>query len=326
MSSPDSVTAEAVETPPETEPSGLRGRLLARADSEAFKGSLSLGPILLLLTIFYTIPVLLLLVYSVFADDPFVTALTFEHFGRFLDLSALVSLQIGDLPYVRLLARSLGIAVVVTVLSLIISYPITYYLGQHAPARWKIALVLLVIIPFWTSYLIRTFAWIPILSQNGFINTTLMAMGLPTVRLLNNHVGTIVGLVYVFVPFTILPMYASMEGLDRSLIEAARDLGASRWHVFREVIFPLTLPGALAGGVFVFIKCAAAYVTPSLLGGTSGRMFAQVIENQFGAAFNWNFGAALSVILVVVVLGSLWIVQRRGVDLRKSRGLGSDEL
>ena len=326
MSSPDDVATEPVSRPPSSHDGGFRERLLDRSDSELFKGSISLGPILALLTVFYAIPVALLLIYSIFVDDPFTTGLTFEHFGRFLDLSALVSLQFGDLPYVRLLARSLGIAVVVTVLSLVISYPITYYLGQHAPERWKITLVMLVIIPFWTSYLIRTYAWIPILSRNGFINGALTAVGLPAIPLLNTYWGTIIGLVYVFVPFTILPLFASMDGLDRSLIEAARDLGASRWEVFREVVFPLTLPGALAGGIFVFIKCAAAYVTPALLGGTSGRMYAQVIETQFGTAFNWNFGAALSVILVVVVLASLLIAARLGVDVKKSRGLGGGGL
>lgn len=309
-----------------TEPSGLRGRLLRLADNSRLKGLASLGPIVTLLTVFYAIPVALLLVYSLFVDDPFVTGITFEHFARFLDVSTLISLQFGDLPYVRLLARSLGIAVVVTVLSLVIAYPITYYLGQHAPERWRMLLVMLVIIPFWTSYLIRTYAWIPILSQNGFINGTLSALGLPTLPLLNTQWGSVIGLVYVFVPFVILPLYASMRSLDTSLIEAARDLGASKRAVFREVVFPLTLPGALAGGVFVFIKCAAAYVTPALLGGTSGRMFAQVIETQFGTAFNWNFGAALSVILVVVVLGSLWIATRFGIDVGKSRGLGGGGL
>ncbi|SNR34749.1 ABC transporter permease [Halorubrum vacuolatum] len=309
-----------------TAPSGFRARVLTMADNSRLKGLTSLGPIVTLLTVFYAIPVALLIVYSVFVDDPFVTAITFEHFARFLDLSAVISLQIGDLPYVRLLARSLGIAVVVTVLSLIIAYPITYYLGQHAPERWQMLLVLLVIIPFWTSYLIRTYAWIPILSRNGFINGALGALGLPTVPLLNTYWGSIIGLVYVFVPFVILPLYASMRSLDASLIEAARDLGASRSAVFREVVFPLTLPGALAGAVFVFIKCAAAYVTPALLGGTSGRMFAQVIETQFGTAFNWNFGAALSVILVAVVLGSLWIAMRLGIDVGKSRGLGGGGL
>lgn len=326
MSSPDDVTTEQLSREPPTSRGRFRERILERSESEVVKGSLSLGPILLLLTIFYTIPVALLLIYSVFSGDVFETALSFEHFARFADLSAVLSLQWGDLPYVRLLARSLGIAIVVTVLSLAISYPITYYLGQHAPDRWKVVLVMLVIIPFWTSYLIRTYAWIPILSRQGFINSALMTLGVPTVPLLNNHWGSIIGLVYVFVPFTILPLYASMEGLDRSLIEAARDLGATRYRVFREVIFPLTLPGALAGGIFVFIKCAAAYVTPALLGGTSGRMYAQVIANQFRTAFNWNFGAALSVILVVVILGSLWIAKRYGVDLKKSRGLGGGGL
>jgi len=326
MSSPDDVSTGPLSGEPSHGRGGVRDRLLEWSDSEVFKGSVSLGPVLALLTVFYAIPVALLLVYSVFAGDAFESPLTLEHFARFADLSAVLSLSWGDLPYIRLLARSLGIAVVVTVISLAISYPITYYLGQHAPDRWKVLLVMLVIIPFWTSYLIRTYAWIPILSTNGFINSALGFLGLPTVPLLNNYVGTIVGLVYVFVPFTILPMYASMDGLDSHLIEAARDLGASRWRVFREVIFPLTLPGALAGGLFVFIKCAAAYVTPALLGGTSGRMFAQVIETQFGSAFNWNFGAALSVILVVVVLGSLYVAVRLGVDVKRGRGLGGGGL
>ena len=326
MSSRDDVATEPVSRPPPAEGSVLRERLLDRGSSEVFKGTISLGPILALLTVFYAIPVALLLVYSIFADDPFTSGLTFEHFGRFIDLSAVASLQFGELSYLRLLLRSLGIAVAVTLLSLAISYPITYYLGQHAPDQYKLLLVMLIIIPFWTSYLIRTYAWIPILSRNGFINGTLTTLGLPTVPLLNTYWGSIIGLVYVFVPFVILPLYASMEGLDSSLIEAARDLGASRWDVFREVVFPLTLPGALAGGVFVFIKCAAAYVTPALLGGTSGRMYAQVIETQFGTAFNWNFGAALSVILVAVVLLSLWIAASRGIDLKKGRGLGGGGL
>jgi spermidine/putrescine transport system permease protein len=326
MSSQDDVATDAVRPQPTPETGTLRERLLEWADSEVFKGAVSLGPVLLLLTIFYAIPVTSLLIYSIFVEDPFASGLTFEHFGRFIDLSAVTSLQLSELSYMRLLGRSIGIAVIVTVLSLVISYPITYYLGQHAPERWKIALVMLVIIPFWTSYLIRTYAWIPILSNNGFINGTLTTLGLPALPLLNNYVGSIIGLVYVFVPFTILPLYASMEGLDSSLIEAARDLGATRWEAFREVVLPLTLPGALAGGVFVFIKTAAAYVTPSLLGGTSGRMYAQVIETQFGTAFNWNFGAALSVILVVVVLGTIWIAVRWGIDVKGSRGLGGGGL
>ncbi len=324
MSSPDDLTADELSRTPDSSSIGFRDRLLSWSESEVFKGSISLGPILALLTVFYTIPVLILLVYSIQTGNDFGSGFTLDHFGRFIDFSAIVAGNFGELTYVRLLGRSLGIGVVVTVISLIIAYPITYYLGQKAPEQWKILLVMLVIIPFWTSYLIRTYAWIPILSGEGFINSALNTVGLPSVPLLYTQTGTVIGLVYVFVPFVILPLYASMDNLDPSMIEAARDLGASRWDVFREVIFPLTLPGALAGGIFVFIKCAAAYVTPTLLGGASGRMYAQVIANQFGSAFNWNFGAALSVILVVVILGSLWIAKRTGINLRESRGLGGD--
>ena len=325
MSSPDDITAgELDHASDQVSGGGFRDRLLSWSESEMFKGSISLGPIVALLTVFYMVPVLILLVYSIQTGNDLGSGFTLEHFARFIDLETLFAGNFGDLTYVGLLVRSLGIAVIVTVISLIIAYPITYYLGQKAPERWKIMLVMLVIIPFWTSYLIRTYAWIPILSGNGFINSALNAVGLPSVPLLYTPTGTVIGLVYVFVPFVILPLYASMDGLDPTMIEAARDLGASRWSVFREVIFPLTMPGALAGAVFVFIKCAAAYVTPALLGGASGRMYVQVIANQFGSAFNWNFGAALSVILVVVILGSLWIAKRTGVNLRESRGLGGD--
>lgn len=244
-------------------------------------------------------------------------AFTVEHYVSFLTLDALRSFSWGEATYVRLLLKSLRVALLVTIVCLIISYPVTYYLGQKAPRQYKTSLLMLIIIPFWTSYLIRTYAWIPILSENGIINTTLESAGLPNLQLLYTEFATTLGLVYVFVPFMILPLYASMEGLDSSLIEAALDMGATRVDVFKEIIFPLTLPGAAVGSLFIFIKCAAAFVTPTLLGGSGGILYANIIVSQFRELFNWNLGAALSFVLLAVVLLLLWIGTRAGLDISK---------
>jgi len=300
----------------------IRSRLIHAMDSERRKGLLSLGPVLALLTVFYLVPFLTLLVYSIntHGDVPMVEFdFTLEHFWRFFTPEALASGAFGDATYLRLLVKSVGMALVVTFVSLVISYPITYYIGQKAPERFKTALVMLVIIPFWTSYLIRTYAWIPILSENGLINGVVTSLGFEPVQLLFTNFATALGLVYVFVPFMILPMYASMDGLDPELVEAARDLGAGRIRVFREVIFPLTLPGAAAGSLFIFIKCAAAYITPTLLGGADGLLYTNVIVSQFREVFNWNFGAALSFILLLVIVSTLWVGTRMGVDLQSER-------
>jgi spermidine/putrescine transport system permease protein len=244
---------------------------------------------------------------------------TIEHYVSFLTPESLLAFELGQLTYISLLVKSIRVSLVVTLVSLIIAYPITYYIGQKAPRRYKTSLVMLVIIPFWTSYLIRTYAWVPILSENGIINTVLATLGLQKLQLLFTPLATNIGLVYVYLPFMILPLYASMDNLDASLVEAAQDLGATRYHVFKEVIFPLTLPGAAAGSVFIFIKCAAAYITPTLLGGQNGILYANVIVSQFREVFNWNFGAALSFILLTVVVLLLWLASRSGLDVASAR-------
>lgn len=284
---------------------GVRGYLLGIAGSERLKGLLSLGSVGTLLTLFYTIPLLLLFAYSFTTGIELSEfAFTLTHYGRVFDFGA---------PYLRLLFKSLRVSLTVTLAAAIISYPVTYYIGQRAPRKYKTAMVMLIIIPFWTSYLIRTYAWIPLLSQNGVINTTLAAVGLPKAQLLYTPLATSLGLVYVYVPYMILPLYASMESLDGSLIEAARDLGASRVKVFTEVIFPLTLPGAAAGSIFIFIKCAAAFITPTLLGGSNGILYANVIVSQFREIFNWNFGSALAFVLLALILVVLWLGKRAGL-------------
>jgi spermidine/putrescine transport system permease protein len=304
-------TREALTDQFDTE--GVRSWLIERTNDERVKGLLSTGLIFLVLTVFYVVPLLLLFGYSFMVGIEFnqITP-TLEHYAKVLSPDALLSFSFGDAIYLKLLLKTLRVSAIVTVGSLIISYPITYYIGQKAPRKYKTAMVMLVIIPFWTSYLIRTYAWIPILSQNGIINDGLQLVGLPTLQLLYTNFATTLGLVYVYLPFMILPLYASMENLNGSLIEAAQDLGAGRIYVFREVIFPLTLPGAVAGSIFIFVKCAAAFITPTLLGGTNGTLYANVIVNQFRDAFNWNFGSALSFVLLAVILLILWLGMRTG--------------
>lgn len=319
-------TAETVVGSDETTvgQNGVRARLIEVLQSDRRKGIVTFGPVALLLTLVYMLPFLLLFVYSVnqFQEIPMGQfAFTLDHYVSFLTLDALLSLDFQNVTYIRLLLKSLRVSIVVTLFCLVLSYPITYYVGQKAPDRYKTSLIMLVIIPFWTSYLIRTYAWIPILSQNGIVNTTLSAIGLPKFQLLYTGLATTIGLIYVYIPFMILPLYASMNSLDSTLIEAAQDMGATRVDVFKEVIFPLTLPGAAAGALFIFIKCAAAFITPTLLGGNNGILYANIIVSQFRELFNWNLGAALSFILLTVVLITLLIGSRLGLNIN-SRSMG----
>lgn len=291
----------------------VREWLIEKTDSERTKGLLSIGTTVLFLTTFYVVPLGLLFLFSFMTDIKLgEITLTLESYKRVLGIEAILAGDFAGATYLQLLLKSLRVSIIVTLASLAISYPITYYIGQRAPRKYKTAMVMLVIIPFWTSYLIRTYAWIPIISESGIINTALATVGLPKVQLLYTSFATTLGLVYVYLPFMILPLYASMEKLDPSLVEAAQDLGAGRIRVFYEVIFPLTLPGAVAGSIFIFIKCAAAFITPTLLGGSNGTLYATVIVNQFRDVFNWNFGSALSFVLLAVIMLILWVGMRTG--------------
>lgn len=307
---------------PTIEQDGIRAWVINGLQSDRRKGIATFGPVMALLTLFYMVPFLLLFVYSInqFQDVPIQDfRFTLDHYISFFTLEALQSFNFRNATYIKLLVKSIRVSIVVTLFCLVLSYPITYYVGQKAPDRYKMSLIMLVIIPFWTSYLIRTYAWIPILSENGIINSTLAAIGLPKLQLLYTGLATTIGLIYVYIPFMILPLYASMNNLDSELIEAAHDMGATRYDVFKEVIFPLTLPGAAAGSLFIFIKCAAAYITPTLLGGSSGILYANIIVSQFRELFNWNLGAALSFVLLTIVMITLWAGSRLGVDLNSQR-------
>jgi len=257
---------------------------------------MTLGIPTLVVLLFFVLPIVLIGVYSFYSLDP-VTGLMRADFTWANYEKALTS------PiYRNLFWRTCVVALISTVIALLLAYPVGYFIGAVADRRSQGILLLLVLIPFWTSYIIRTYAWIGILQSNGFLDSAFgWVPGLPT-NLLYSRTAVIIGFVHVYLPIMILSIYASARNLDRRYVEAAHDLGASRFSAFVRVILPLTMPGVIAGIVLFFIPTFGSFVTPQLLGGTRDVMMGNIIDNQFGEAFNWPFGAALSIIMTLVVI------------------------
>ncbi len=217
--------------------------------------------------------------------------------------------------YFRVIEQSLITALTTTVICLIIGYPLAFFIATQKRPFMKQMGLFLVILPFWTNFLVRTYAMRTILGQQGPINAVLLNLGLidEPVRMLNTQYAVIAGLVYGFLPFMVLPIYATVEKFNFSLVEAAHDLGANDWHAFRRVILPLTLPGVVAGVLLVFIPSIGAFVTPDLLGGTDGFMLGNLIQRQFrGSGGNWPRGSAISIVMMVLVSASVFIYLRWG--------------
>lgn len=213
-----------------------------------------------------------------------------------------------DNPYGLVLIRSIRIALITTLITLFIGYPLAYYISTRESAFMRTFTLFLVILPFWTNFLIRTYAWRVILGEEGVINNVLLAMGVinAPLEMLYTQGAVIVGLVYGFLPFMVLPIYAAVERFDFSLVEAAHDLGANDWSAFWRVVLPGTLPGVVAGCILVFIPSIGSYVTPDLLGGTDGLMIGNLIAGQFKGTGHWPRGSTLSIVLMGIVMLSLW--------------------
>jgi spermidine/putrescine transport system permease protein len=219
--------------------------------------------------------------------------------------------------YLELMLKSTRIAFTSTILTLVVAFPVAYWIAGKPPRR-RAQLVFLILIPFWTSYVVRTFAWIPLLGNNGVINYLLMRLGViaqPLDIFLFNQFTVQLGLLYVYLPYAILPIMLSLDRLDRNLLYAAADLGASPVRQLWRIIIPLSMPGILGGAILVFILSISAYVTPALLGGASGIMIANVIPDLFGVGMNWPLGATISLLLITVTMAWIWLVGAR-VGLR----------
>ncbi|MBI2205450.1 MAG: ABC transporter permease [Candidatus Rokubacteria bacterium] len=207
--------------------------------------------------------------------------------------------------HVRVFIDTLRIASLVTLLSFLLGYPVAYFLAS-APRAWATAGLLFLIVPFWTSVLIRTYAWTVVLGRNGVINRSLIGLGVieEPIAMLNNEIGVLVGMVHVLVPYMVFPIFSVMRRIDPSLAQAAEGLGASGWQSFSRVYFPLSLPGVLAGTTLVFILSVGFFITPAILGGGRVIMIAVLIERQVHEFSNWGFAAALSAVLLAASLAA----------------------
>ncbi len=267
-----------------------------------------LAPSAVWLGIFFLIPLLLILAYS------FGTSGVYG--GITLGFNPGNYLKVFDPLYLEIVGRTLVIATINTLLCLLLGYPLAYFIAFKG-RRWRNALILMVMIPFWTSLLVRAYAWVVILGGNGLANRTLQFLNITDgpINLIYTPQAVTMGLVYSYLPFMILPLYASLEKFDVRLKEAAQDLGASRWQAFWKVTFPMSMPGVIAGSILVFIPSAGEFVVPNLLGGSRTVMVGNLIQQQFLQARDWAFGSALSIILAVLLIGAImFYVRKVGTD------------
>ena len=272
--------------------------------SRAYRAAVTLPP-LVWVAAFLLLPYFLMFCYSfwsVSASQAIVHSWTLDNYSELLRVNV----------YGQTLLRSMGIAARVTLFSLLLGYPLAYYLSFHAGAR-KELLYQLVIIPLWVSYLVRAYAWKTILGSDGVLNTLLQYVHLtkhPLEFLLYSPFAVVLTLTHIYTPFTFLPIYASLEHIPRNLVEASHDLGASPMQTFWRVILPLSIPGVLAGATFAFVLSLGDFLAPLLLGGPSGIMISNVVVSLFGAAYNWPLGAAISLCMLVLVVALLFVSER----------------
>ncbi|MBL0373503.1 ABC transporter permease [Rhizobium sp. KVB221] len=275
---------------------------LSRLSYDArLRGYLLILPTLLFVGLSLVYPLGLLVFNSFWRQEglDIIRDFTFANYATFL----------GSASQLLILGKSLLVSLAATVIVVVFSYPIAAYIafGVH---RHKTLWLLAVTIPFWTSYLLRVFAWKIILGYNGVINSSLIALGIidkPLEILLYNPFAVVLTLAHAWAPFALLPIFISLSRIDKSLIEASRDLGDSMFHVFRRVILPLSTPGVVAASLLIFIPTVGDYVTPQLVGGTSGLMVGNLVQSMFGRANNWPLGAAISVATMIAVTAAACI-------------------
>ncbi|PNG36873.1 MULTISPECIES: ABC transporter permease [Pseudomonas] len=273
---------------------------------KALRSVLGVSPALIAIGLFLIVPILIVIGYSLMEANPYggvnqvfssdaYTALLFE---RQLD----DSLAFTD-SYLLIALRSIGIAGLTTLITLLIGFPVAVWLAMQ-PVQRRGLLIFLITVPFWANLLIRTYAWILLLRNTGVINNSLMDLGLihEPLQLLYTDGAVLLGLVYTYAPFVVLPIYATLEKMDIRLLEAAQDLYAGRWRTLRKVVLPIAKPGIFAGAILTFVPCLGAMIAPELLGGGTRMMLGNLIFRQFSDARNWPFGAALSLVLMAAVM------------------------
>ena len=265
-------------------------------------------PYVIWMALFVVAPIIMVVIYAFSSADGGFTLANFARMGT----------------YAVVFTRSFKLALIATVICLAIGYPVSYMMSKEGPRFQRIAMVL-IMLPMWMNFLLRTYSWMSILENNGLLNQLFQKIGLIALynqifgtdlqffRMINTQGAVVLGMVYNYLPFMILPIYSVIVKLDRSLIEAARDLGANTFNVFRRVILPLSLPGVLSGITMVFVPSVSTFAISKMLGGGTEMMLGDLIEQQFlGGAYNPQLGAAISLVMMVIVVVCMWVMNRFG--------------
>lgn len=268
-------------------------------------------PYLVWMLIFTVVPLLLVLYFAFtvgdiqdFSEFQF----SFENFKRFFTPI-----------YIKVLLRSVNLALISTIICLLLGYPMAYIISKEKPKKRNI-MILMFVIPMWMNFLLRTYAWLTLLGKNGLINHIITKLGFQPLNLIYNDLAVLLGMVYNFLPFMVLPIFSVLTKMDRGLIEAAEDLGANKITIFRKVIFPLSLPGVITGITMVFIPAVSTFVISSLLGGNKTNLIGNLVEQQFRYTGDWHFGSSMSIILMVFILITMAITSK--FDKEKEGGGG----
>lgn len=267
--------------------------------------------------LFTVVPMVLILLYAITSPNSNQAAslqFTLQNFVKFFDP-----------VFLRVLLKSLRIAAITTVICLIIGYPLAYIISKKSE-KVQTLLILLITIPMWINMLIRTYAWVSLLSDKGIINMLLGFVGLGPIKMLETDFAVILGMVYNFMPFMIIQIYTVLSKMDNSLIDASYDLGANRYQTFRKVVFPLSLSGVISGMTLVFLPSLSTFVIPQLLGGGSYFLIGNLIENQFLNIGDFHFGSAISLIMAVLIMLSMRVADRFDQDKQADRKMKGVEV
>ena len=262
-------------------------------------------PYVVWMAVFVIAPIILVMVYAFSTSDGDPTLQNFSAMGRFA----------------AVFIRSFRLAFISTVICIIIGYPVAYILSKEGQ-RVQRLMIMLIMLPMWMNFLLRTYAWMSILENTGLLNRLLSAIGLPTLSIINTPTAVVIGMVYNFLPFMILPIYSVIVKIDRSLYEAARDLGANPFAVFRKLVVPMSLPGIFSGVMMVFVPAVSTFVISQLLGGGMVMMLGDLIEMQFlGTAYNPQLGSAIALLMMVIVIAFMYLMNRFGEGEERAVGL-----
>ena len=259
------------------------------------KRSLAAYPYIFWSALFIVVPLLIVLYFS-FTDST--GSFSFENFKRLFNAQ-----------YGTIFIRSIKLALESTILCLILGYPVAYIISKMHPSKGSL-LIMLFIVPMWMNFLLRTYAWLPILGKTGIVNSFLAKFGIEPISFLYNDGAVLLGMVYNFLPFMILPIYTILSKMDNDLINAAKDLGADRKTIFMKITLPLSMPGVMSGITMVFMPAVSTFVISSLLGGGQYMLLGNLIEQQFTTMGDWNFGSAISIIMMIIILISMGLMNK----------------